>query len=239
MRRSSYQQSLGMNLLSASRFARVPAHLSCCAGNAFANSEKFISIKPIVKGTVPSRMAMYQYRYPSPSGRSGRPKARPSALGCKGGNGNILNRRFLACGTSSQEPFAELRVMPSIHNVRGVTERCVKQKFLPSHWSDLQVSQPAVTRSANRLSWAALPASVQQLSLAAMPARALLSEPRQTSRTARAIRARVAPSTDLISIRRIRPAVQKSVKPRCSAAAAGFLRTQSPRNFRGHEPGRD
>ena len=202
-------------------------------GFAFGANEG--SICPVTHGSVPIRTVTSQYRYPSPIGRSGVPKARPSILFPDFGQA-AATRRFFARAQISREHSRAPRVKLAIRINRGVTSRCAEQKSLqlqPLHWAALP---PAVKRSGNRPWWAAQPVSAPQLSRAETLAQARLSARALTSLIARRTPAPAAAFADLNTSARA-PRGGRNANPRC-LAAAGVLHAQMP-PLRGQEPGRD
>lgn len=220
-------------------FARFPAQKTCMAGTAFAISENAGSLSSVAQGPVPVRMAIVKYRYPSPHGRSGVPKARPPAFS----RNSRVTRRFIACDARTRILFGAGRAILRSGIHRGVSERCTKQKS--SSWQHLHLAglQPAVARLANRPLWAAQPGWAQQRSPMATSAPARSSALRLTSRIVSRTPARAARSADLTSASERSDAIEISkfnfAKPCGSPAAAGFLRSTMAPLDRGQEPGRN
>lgn len=221
-----------------SRFARKPAQSNRHLVNGFAISEKPVSILDVATGSVPARSVTCQYRYPSPIGRSGFPKTRPSALFPENPRQVSDIRRFSAVCEIVSELIHASRVSPGTCINRGVTEQCGKQNSSQWQLLDLPVSRPVVTRSANRHWSAAVPGSARRLSRVAMSVRAPSSALRPTSHIARPIRALAAPSTDLNTTRRGLPTGNDFAEPRVGTPGAGFLRLRSIPVRRAQEPGR-
>lgn len=221
------------------KFERFPAQKTCVAGSVFAISENAGSLAPVACGPVPVLTVMSKYRYPSLIGRSGVPKARPSAFSRNG----LSARRFVACDARSRIHFGAGRgiLRSGIH--RGVTERCSKQKSSPWQYLHLAGLRPAVTRLANRPLWAALPGSVQPQSPMATSAPARSSARRPMSHIVRRTPAPAGRSADLTSASDWSDATEISnfnfAKPCGSCAVTGFLRATKAPLDRGQEPGRN
>lgn len=218
--------------------ARNPAQINMFGRKAFANREKRVSITSVAQGSFPTRMAMCHYRYPSPTGRSDVPKIRPPALSPEATQLREA-RRFPACDSISLDHSPVPRVMFTSGINRGVTERCAEQKSHSLRPLPLARLRPVGQRLGNRHLWAARPVSAPRWSPMARLAPAPSSAQRQTSPIVSRTLAPASLSNDLIRTFRAFPAGQKSVKPRSSQSAAGFLRAQLPRNLRGQEPGQE
>ncbi len=240
--RCRHIHDLGMFLPMDFGNARNPAQIGGSGRAAFANTEKQVSILTVAHGSIPTRTVMCHYRYPSPTGRSDVPKIRPPAL--FPGDRQIWTQlrefgRFSAGDARSLEHSPKPRVIYPSRINRGVTERCAEQKSRPLRPSPSALLRLAGRRSENRHLWAAQPVSAPRRSPMAMSGPVRSSAQRQTSPIASRTPAHAARCDNLIQTFRVFPAGRKSVKPRSSTAAAGFLRAQLSRNLRGQEPGQE